>query len=147
MSEYTKHHRRTQLFMLLVIPSMLFPVFWILAFLYDCLLGDAAVVLRIQYDSKWDLLRQFLGDWYASLPLSVVIVWLILLSVFILSACQVYRGARYSLLVSGFVGLMAGFWLFKSEISGVLVMGIAGCCIGCGMLIMQWLSDRLFSRS
>ena len=75
MSESKKHICFGQWLVLLVVPPMFFPAFWLIAATYDWLFGDADVVLNLSYYySKTALLHElllpFMSDWIASLPLS-----------------------------------------------------------------------------
>lgn len=139
MLNYFKNAYFNQWPVFLLLPVMLFPIFWFVATIVDWIFGDSSVLLRIQYDSKGKLLHEFLTDWLASLPVSIASVWLVLLPMYILFTIKECRIKQHPLLAGGLIGLITGLWLFKLSAPGVLIMSISGFSLGLGLIFIQWL--------
>lgn len=117
-------------------PLLIFPVFWMIASLFDWLIGDATVVLEILHESKGQLLRDFLADWIASLPVSAVFIWLLYLPIYMVLGLKLESKALQFVSAGILTGIVVGVWLYRIDLVGLAIVSITGCSIG--ILIMFW---------
>ena len=143
MKKTEKYCTKTHLFELILfvfLPVLVFPVFWTVATLIDWFVGDSDVVLRILYDSKGQLLREFLTDWISSLPFSTSMSWLVVFPVYYL---YVYRGlggkaSHFLFIIAAWLAL--GVWLYRIDMVGLLTMIVTGGLIGGALELLSRLS-------
>jgi hypothetical protein len=125
-----------------LMPALFFPLFWVIATLLDWQLGDSNVILRLTYDSKGQVLSEFMHDWVASLPLSMSMSWLVLLPAYYFISRKAYS-RRIVIIVIGvaaWVGM--GILYFKSHLLGVITMLASGSVFVGGLLLLSNLYKR-----
>ena len=96
-----------------ILPFFVYPIFFGLAVLSDIAVGDRSFIFSVAYSSHRRLLVLILTDWYASLPISfIIIVFMLLPMHLVLQRLRFSSGAALLLLAS------LGGWLFSYLING-----------------------------
>ena len=96
-----------------ILPLFVYPIFFGLAVLSDIAVGDRSFIFSMTYDSLHKLLMIILIDWYASLPISyVIVVFMLLPAHLVLQRLRFTSGAVLLLLAS------LGGWLFSYLLDG-----------------------------
>ena len=91
-----------------ILPLIAYPILFGLAILSDITVGDRSFIFSVTYDSLHKLLMIILTDWYASLPVSYIIVLFMLLPThLVLQRLHFSSGVVFVLLAS------LGAWVFS----------------------------------
>ena len=127
---------------LAISPLLVFPVYLVVASLFDWFTGDAFLAMRILHDSRGQLLRELAADWIASLPLVAPFAWLLFLALYLVAGRRPGGKGIRTLLAGLLAGLMAGVWLYHADTTGMLVAGITGAVLGMCQLCWHWVLYR-----
>ena len=131
----------------MIMPIIFFPILWFVSTVFDFLIGDSSVYLRIMFDSKSKLLNEYLHDWRSALPLSMTVCWIILLPLyFLFSHLNILNKKHYYLsgiVVWAFVGIL----LYGSNVSGLLAIMLTGIALITGMMRLKRLFEGHTSKS
>jgi len=125
--------------LIILMPLLVFPTYWMIASFFDWLMGDASVVLRILHESKGQFLRDFLADWVSSLPVSAIFIWLLYLPIYKLLVLKVKSKPIQSILAGILAGIIVGVWLYSVNLIGLVIVGMTGFLISILFLCWHWI--------
>jgi hypothetical protein len=133
---------RVEWVLFLLLPLLVFPVFWILALVIDWFIGDAEIIMRLLYESRNVLLTEFLQDWIASLPSSAFIIWLLYFPTYLYLGSKGFGKINGTLLSGFLVGLILGAWLYRLNILGIIIVGMSGIFLSFCLLFLSGILHR-----
>ena len=116
----------TEWLVVVFIPAILFPMFFALAMLGDYLFGNSAVVLYLLYDSKSDLLNDFIRSYIASLPFSMITIWFVFLPLNLYFKKQHLDTYLVISLFGLIIGLILGIILYRLNLTGIILFSFTG---------------------
>jgi hypothetical protein len=129
---------RSEWLLFLLLPLAVFPLFWMVASFTDWLVGDAKTIMRIIYDSRKELLIDFLQDWSASLLFSAFFVWLLYMPLYIFLKNKGFSKSLVAIFSGVLLGLLVGIVIYRFDIAGIVVAVMTGFIIGvCCLLLVR----------
>ena len=124
---------------IILLPFFVFPVYFVIAALLDWAVGDAYVVINFLYDSKGQILREFLLSWESSLPESFCFVWTLFCLMYFFSLRKASWRLFSGILIGLIVGFVAGKYLYGSYVSGLVITSMTGFFLAGTILLIRWI--------
>lgn len=116
----------TEWIVVIFIPAILFPIFFVLAMLGDYLFGNSSVVLHLLYDSKSDLLNDFIRSYITVLPFSMITIWFVFLPLNLYFKKQHLDTYLVISSLGLIIGLILGVLIYRLNITGIMLFTFTG---------------------
>lgn len=121
-----------------IVPALFYPVYFAVANAADSLFGTRALLSWLAFESQSQLIKTFLKDWLAALPVMFGIFYLIILPVSYVMRKKFTRHTLFSLgawlLIAVLLSYLFGFRGTEIVVHGVAVLAFAGLYLVAGRL-------------
>lgn len=136
--------RSLALIIVAILPLFVYPVFFGFAVLSNVLVGDRSFIFSLTYDSLGKLRMIILTDWYASLPVSYVIVVLMLFPMHLALQRLRFSSGAVLLLLASLGGWLFSYLIGDQDIWGRAVFIFCGATLA-GLLHVSMQGARVIS--
>lgn len=130
-----------------LLPLFVYPIFLGLAILSNIAIGDRSFIFGLTYDSLHKLQMAILTDWYASLPISYVIVVFILLPMHLVLQRLRFSSGAVLLLLASLCAWLFSYFLHDRDVGHTAVFICCGAILAGLFHISMWRARAIGSTN
>lgn len=113
-----------------IVPALFYPVYFTVVNAADSLFGTRTLINWLAFEPQSPLIKTFLKDWLAALPVMFAIFYLIVLPVNYVICIKYTRHTAYSLVgclvITVLLSYLLGFRELEIVVNGVAILAFAG---------------------
>ena len=114
----------------IIVPTLFYPVYFVVVNVADSLFGTQSLINWLAFESHSQLIKTFLKDWQAALPVMFGIFYLIVLPVSYVTGIKYTRHIAHSLfgclIITVLLSYLFSFRGLEIVVNGVAILAFAG---------------------